>query len=76
MTYDAVALVLAVIERQGSLGSAAIRDGLAATRDFTGATGTIRYPHGPDPERSVVIARISGGRSHLHRVIDPAGQER
>ena len=74
MTYDAIALVLSVIERQGSLDSSAIRDGLAATRDFTGATGTIHYPDGPDPERSVVIARISGGKSQLHRVVDLAGR--
>ena len=70
MTYDAVVLVLSVIERQGSLDSLAIRDGLAATRNFTGATGTIDYADGPDPERSVVIARISGGKNRLHRVVD------
>jgi branched-chain amino acid transport system substrate-binding protein len=74
MTYDAVTLVLSVIERQGSLDSSAIRDGLAATREYTGATGTFRYPDGPDPERSVVIARISGGRSLLHRVVDLASR--
>jgi branched-chain amino acid transport system substrate-binding protein len=74
MTYDAVALVLSVIERQGSLDSSKIRDGLAATRDFTGATGTIQFTDGPDPERSVVIARIAGGKSALHRIVDPGGR--
>jgi branched-chain amino acid transport system substrate-binding protein len=69
MTYDAVALVLDVIARKGSLDSSAIRDGIAATRDFRGATGTVRFPDGGDPERSVVIARISGGESRLHRII-------
>lgn len=72
MTYDAIGLVLSVIEREGSLDSSAIRDGLAATRNFTGATGTISFLDGPNPERSVVIAHISGGRSKLHRVVDPA----
>ena len=74
MTYDAVRLLLEVIARQGSLDSATIRDGLAATRTFTGATGTVRFPHGPDPERNVVIARIAGGKSELHRVVDLAGR--
>jgi ABC-type branched-subunit amino acid transport system substrate-binding protein len=69
MTYDAVALVLDVIERKGSLDSSAIRDGIAATRDFAGATGTVRFLDGGNPERSVVIARISGGESRLHRII-------
>ncbi len=72
MTYDAVALVLDVIRRKGSLEPSEIRDGIAATRDFAGATGTVRFPDGGNPERSVVIARISGGKSHLHRIIDPA----
>ncbi len=75
MTYDAIALVLSVIEKQNSLDSSAIRDGLAATREFTGATGTIRFAGGPDPERSVVIARIYGGKSELHRVVDPKGRD-
>jgi len=75
LTYDAVVLVLRAIERQGSLDSSAIRDGLAATSDFIGATGSVSYRNGPDPERSVAISRISGGRSSLHRLVDPAGVE-
>jgi branched-chain amino acid transport system substrate-binding protein len=74
MTYDAVALVLSVIEKQGSLDASAIRDGLASTRDFTGATGTIRFADSPNPERSVIIARIAGGKSELYRVFDLEGQ--
>ena len=78
MAYDAVVLVLRAIERQGSIDPSAIRDGLAATTDFIGAMGAVRYLSGPDPERSVVISRISrisGGRSYLYRIIDPAGPE-
>lgn len=75
MTYDAVVLVLKVIERQGSVEPLAIRDGLASTSDFVGATGAVRFQKGPDPERSVVISRLSGGGSYLHRVIDPAPVE-
>jgi branched-chain amino acid transport system substrate-binding protein len=70
MTYDAIGLVLSVIEKQGSRDSAAIREGLSETRDFTGATGTIRFSGSPNPERSVVIARISEGKSELYRVVD------
>jgi branched-chain amino acid transport system substrate-binding protein len=71
MTYDAIILVLSVIEKQGSLDASAIRDGLASTGDFTGATGTIRFTDGPNPSRSVIIARIDGGKSELYRVVDP-----
>jgi branched-chain amino acid transport system substrate-binding protein len=75
MTYDAVALVLRVIAREGSLDSLAIRDGLASTSDFIGVTGSVRFQNGPDPVRTVVIGRISSGRSYLHRVIDPGERE-
>jgi branched-chain amino acid transport system substrate-binding protein len=70
MTYDAVTLILSVIERVGSLEASAVRDGIAATREFTGVTGTVRFPGGRDPERAVPIARISGGESRLHRLVD------
>jgi branched-chain amino acid transport system substrate-binding protein len=72
MTYDAVALLLEVIARRGSLDPSEVREGIAETRDFRGATGTVSFPNGGDPERSVVIARISGGKSHLHEIIRPA----
>ena len=75
MTYDAVALVLSVIQKQGSLDSSAIRDGLAAVGDYTGATGTIRFAGRPDPERSVVIVRLSGGKSELYRLVNPELRE-
>ncbi len=75
MTYDAVALVLSVIEKQGSLESSAIRDGLAATVDFTGATGMIRFSGRPDPDRSVVIVRLAKGKSELHRLVNPELRE-
>lgn len=75
MTYDAVVLVLRTIERQGSVEPSSIRDGLATTADFVGATGSVRYLDGPDPERSLVITHISEGRSRLHLVIEPASLE-
>jgi branched-chain amino acid transport system substrate-binding protein len=70
MTYDAIRLVLSVIEKEGSLDSLAIRNGLSATGEFTGATGTIRFRGGPNPERGVAIARISEAKSELYRVVD------
>jgi branched-chain amino acid transport system substrate-binding protein len=71
MTYDAVTLVLSVIERVSSLEAREIRDGIAATREFTGVTGTVRFSGGSEPERAVAIARISEGESRLHRLIEP-----
>ena len=71
MTYDSVALLLRVIEREGSKDPEAIRKGLAETREFVGATGTIRFDGRPDPLRSVVISKLHDGRSSLYRIVDP-----
>jgi branched-chain amino acid transport system substrate-binding protein len=71
MTYDAVKLILSVIERVGSFEASRVRDGIAATREFTGVTGTVRFSAGSEPERAVAIARITGGQSRLHRLIEP-----
>ena len=47
LAYDAMILLADAIERAGSTESAAIRDALAATRDFPGLTGSITFtPNG------------------------------
>lgn len=71
MTFDAVNLLLQAIESQGSLDPDSIRRALAETREYTGATGTIRFTGSPDPARSVVISRIFEGETRLFRVVDP-----
>lgn len=47
LAYDAMMLLADAIERAGSTDSAAIRDALAATRDFPALTGSITFtPNG------------------------------
>ena len=71
MTYDAVMLWADAVRRAGSADRARIRDALAATRDFHGATGTIGFETGGDPRRPLVINRLEGGRAVFVRAVEP-----
>ena len=71
MTFDAVNLLLQAIESRGSKDPDSIREALAESGEYTGATGTIRFTGSPDPARSVVISRIHQGETSLLRVVDP-----
>ncbi len=61
MTYDAVMLWADAVRRAGSADGKAVRDALAATRDFHGVTGTISYQGTGDPRRPVIINRLENG---------------
>jgi branched-chain amino acid transport system substrate-binding protein len=61
--YDAAGLLMSAIERAASAAPDAVRQALAATRDYRGVTGTIGYRGGSRiPAKSVTIMRVDGGR--------------
>jgi branched-chain amino acid transport system substrate-binding protein len=62
LTYDSVYLLVNAIERAGKADPKAIRDALAATRDFSGVTGTITYSGTGDPVKGALIIRIENGK--------------
>lgn len=55
LAYDAVMLLAEAITRAGTLDRKAIRDALAATKDFPGATGKITFDENGDPLRKGII---------------------
>jgi branched-chain amino acid transport system substrate-binding protein len=64
--YDAARFMLAAIEAAGSPDPEAVRDSLAATRDFAGVTGTIGYAPGSRiPTKTVTIIGIDDGRQRF-----------
>lgn len=69
--YDAAGLLVDAIRRAGSADGDSIRDALAATEDFHGATGSI----GIDPQRNArkpaVILQVKGGKFVLVETIEP-----
>lgn len=63
LTYDAVGLLIAAIEKAGQLDRTAIRDAMRTMPPFEGVTGTIQYREGSgDPIKSAVILRVEDGR--------------
>jgi branched-chain amino acid transport system substrate-binding protein len=61
--YDAYLLVRDAIERAGSTDGVAIRDAIAATKDFEGVTGLINFTEEGDADKNIaVIKTVKGGQ--------------
>jgi len=61
--YDAYILILDAIERAGSTDGTAIRDAIAATKDFEGVTGLINFTAEGDANKNMaVIKTVEGGQ--------------
>lgn len=58
--YDAVGLYVAALERAGA-DPASLRDALAATREYPGATGSITFDGSGNDTRDVRLAVVRGG---------------
>lgn len=71
VSYDAVKLLLEAIERAGSLEPEAIRDQLAATENYIGATSIASYNENRQPTKSAVIFTIKDGVKQFYQQIDP-----
>ncbi len=67
--YDAARVVLAALARAERLTGPAIRDALARTKDFPGATGTLTLDAERNPLKPAVILKIQGGK----RVFEATG---
>ena len=71
VSYDATKIMLAAIERAGSLDGEAIRTQLAATQNYIGATDIASYDENRHPTKSSVIFTIKNGEKQFYRQIDP-----
>ena len=71
VSYDATKMLFAAIERAGSFDGEAIRDQLAATKNYIGATDIAGYDENRHPTKSAVIFTIKNGERQFHKQIDP-----
>lgn len=71
MGYDAVKLIATAMRRAGSVNKVAVRDELANTRGYKGATTLLSYDENRHPKKSAVIMRIQNGRVRFHQHIEP-----
>jgi branched-chain amino acid transport system substrate-binding protein len=70
--YDGIKLMADAMTRAGSIDGAAVRDALAATKDFQGVTGTISYEEGSHiPSKSVALIQVTDGKNTLLKIVVP-----
>ncbi|MDE0681460.1 MAG: ABC transporter substrate-binding protein [Candidatus Poribacteria bacterium] len=71
VSYDAVKLLFEAVERAGSLNPDEIREQLAATENYIGATTIASYDENRHPTKSAVIFTITNGEKQFHKQIAP-----
>jgi branched-chain amino acid transport system substrate-binding protein len=71
LAYDSVWLVADALKRSGSAAPAALRDAIAATRNFSGVTGTISFEQGRDPKKPGIVIRIQDGKFTYLETVEP-----
>ena len=64
-------IIIDAITKANSADSVAIRDQLAKTTDFVGATGKITLDTNGDAVKSAVINKVEGGRFVYLTTVDP-----
>ena len=70
--YDTTHLLMQAIHQAGSIDPTAVRHALASIQEFTGVTGTMRYPPGSHiPVKSVTVLRIQQGETALFNELVP-----
>ena len=69
--YDALRLVVQAMRRADDLTPTAIRDQLAGTTDYNGATFISGYDENRHTSKRVVIKRIVNGEVQFHKLIEP-----
>jgi branched-chain amino acid transport system substrate-binding protein len=70
--YDSARVLADAIKRAGKTDGAALRDAIAATKGFSGVTGTINL--GPDRNpvgKKLVVLEVKNGTTVLKAVVDP-----
>ncbi|MEK6337631.1 MAG: ABC transporter substrate-binding protein [Acidobacteriota bacterium] len=72
--YDAALIMFEAIKRANSLAGPAIRDALAATKDFPGVTGTVTFNENRDAVKPIVMIKIEpGGRFTMAERVEIEG---
>jgi branched-chain amino acid transport system substrate-binding protein len=69
--YDGVMVIADAIKRAGKVDPSAIRDALAATKGYEAVTGKITMDKDRNPEKSVVVLKIDGGKAKYEALVNP-----
>ncbi len=69
--YDAALVLIDAIRRAGTTEGPKLRDALAATKDFQGATGHITFDAQRNPTKSAVVLTVKDGRYAFVQDVHP-----
>jgi len=69
--YDAAKIMADAIQRAGNTRGKAIRDALAATKDFATASGKITIDANRNAEKPIVILKVEGGKTVFVDTVEP-----
>ena len=69
--YDAMGMLADAIKRAGNTGGRAIRDALAHTTDYPGASGTITMDTDRNAQKPIVILKIENDQAHYVSTVQP-----
>ncbi len=71
LTYDAIMVLIEAIKKTNSLNHSVIRNALAKTTGFEGATGTISFDQNGDPKKQVVIIKLENRKAVYFKTVLP-----
>ncbi len=69
--YDAVYVIAAAIKRAGTTDGPALRDALAATKDFPGISGTTTIDKDRNASKSATIIALKDGKAKFFKTVSP-----
>ncbi|MDB6114444.1 MAG: Amino acid/amide transporter substrate-binding protein family [Lacunisphaera sp.] len=69
--YDSALVLIDALKRAGTTDGAKLRDALAATKDFAGATGSITFDAQRNPTKSAVVLTVKNGRYAFVQDVNP-----
>ncbi|HKO53824.1 MAG TPA: ABC transporter substrate-binding protein [Polyangiaceae bacterium] len=69
--YEAALVLIDSIKRAGKNDPSAIRDAIAATKDFDGVTGKITIDAQRNPQKNAVVLKVEGGKAKFETAIAP-----
>ena len=69
--YDAMLLLAYAIAQANSTDPIAVRDALAATKEFQGATYISHYDENRHPVKSLAILTVRDGKIQTHKIVNP-----
>jgi len=71
LAYDAAMVLADALRRAGTTDGPALRDALAATKDFPGATGAITFDAQRNPTKPAVVLTVRNGRFTFLQDVHP-----